>query len=460
MQPDSKETASTEQLAQDAQPNGDQQPQEPAQDAQPNGDQQPQEPAQAATDKPKPKQSELEKQWELFPWLPWKLPNSPFAPTFAFGQCRSFLLKYVYMTPAQATAATLYAVFSYLQHLLPDLRYAPLLHISSQIKRSGKSVLGEALQTVCHRSLFTAGRWTGPALFRTADKYKPTFIIDEADTFMRKGAKGESVDDLRGLVNGSVMKGSAQAFRLIGEKHELTPFSTFCPKVIISIGNLESTTQDRCIRIRLERKPQDAPKANFGEHSRAEASMIRNMFAGWAAENAPKVNDLLHDPNRPLPFPAGMNDRAKDGWRPLLAIATVFGPDVLKDAMQSATDAAGEALDEGEQEWRLDLLRDVLRVFASLGNPKGVKPQDLLEKLIKHPDLLWSDFGGKGLTKKTLTNTLGGFKVRSKSINVGGVERLWGIALADLTKALEPHPQIVAEAQTSPLDSGTLLGAC
>jgi putative DNA primase/helicase len=78
---------------------------------------------------------------------------------------------------------------------------------------------------------------TAPVVFRAVEKWKPTLLIDEADTFLHDS------DELRGVLNSGHNRRSAIIIRTVGEDHEPKQFSTWCPKVISKIGKLPPTNQ-------------------------------------------------------------------------------------------------------------------------------------------------------------------------------------------------------------------------
>jgi len=71
---------------------------------------------------------------------------------------------------------------------------APILAISSPEKRCGKTTVLSLLNLLVKNPLATSNI-TAAALFRTIEEYKPTLLIDEADTFIKQS------DDLRGILN-------------------------------------------------------------------------------------------------------------------------------------------------------------------------------------------------------------------------------------------------------------------
>ncbi|MCP4545109.1 MAG: hypothetical protein GY835_01430, partial [bacterium] len=84
-------------------------------------------------------------------------------------------------------------------------------------------------------------------IFRCVEKYRPSLLIDEADTFLH------GKDELRGILNsGHQQDGSV--LRTVGDDHEPRAFSTFAPAAIAMIGELPDTLADRSIAICMKRK--------------------------------------------------------------------------------------------------------------------------------------------------------------------------------------------------------------
>src|SRR4051812_5227908 len=71
---------------------------------------------------------------------------------------------------------------------------APILAITSPTKRCGKTLALIVLGCLAPRRLY-ASNVTPAVLFRTIEKYTPSLLVDEADTFVRDN------DELRGILN-------------------------------------------------------------------------------------------------------------------------------------------------------------------------------------------------------------------------------------------------------------------
>src|SRR6202040_793295 len=103
-------------------------------------------------------------------------------------------------------------------------------------KRSGKTTLLEIISMLAPRSL-SASNITAAALFRVIESFKPTLLIDEADTFLRDN------DELRGVINAGHRRSSAFVIRTVGDEHEPKQFCTWGAKAIALIGKLPGTLE-------------------------------------------------------------------------------------------------------------------------------------------------------------------------------------------------------------------------
>src|SRR5664279_5421175 len=88
-------------------------------------------------------------------------------------------------------AIALWIVFTY---CIDGAQTSPILAITSPEKRCGKTTLLDLLMQLVRWAL-SSSNITTAALFRSIDKWQPTLIIDEADTFLRDS------EDRRGVLN-------------------------------------------------------------------------------------------------------------------------------------------------------------------------------------------------------------------------------------------------------------------
>jgi putative DNA primase/helicase len=109
------------------------------------------------------------------------------------------------------------------------IQVAPLAIITAPEKRCGKSLLLSTLGRLVRRAI-EASNISPSALFRSIEKWQPTLLIDEADSFMKDN------EELRGILNSGHTRAGSFVIRSVGDDHVPTRFSTWGCKVISGIG--------------------------------------------------------------------------------------------------------------------------------------------------------------------------------------------------------------------------------
>lgn len=305
------------------------------------------------------------------------------------------------VTPAGAADAVALWILHAWTH--ETSRVSPLLAITSPEKRCGKTTLLTLLQRMTPRSLPTSNI-TAAALFRAVEKWAPTLLIDEADTFIR------SSDELRGILNSGHTVDSAFVIRTTGDDHEPRAFRTWAPKAIALIGKLPPTLADRSIEIPLRRRlPSD--NVQRLRIDRLELRELQSKAARWAQDNADSL--FSSDPE----LPSTLHDRAADNWRPLSAITEQISgdwPDRLRAAIRELTES--EESDDGV---RVTLLADIRDILAEQGSDR-ISSDDLIDRLVGLEDRPWPEWKhGKPLSKNGLARLLRDFKIRPQGVRIG-----------------------------------------
>ena len=290
-------------------------------------------------------------------------------------------------------AIALWIVYTYAFDLF-DI--SPLLAITSPEKRCGKTTLLTLLYALAPRPLAVANI-TPSALFRTVEKYQPTLLIDEADSFLTDN------EELRGILNSGHRKATSYIIRTTGEDYEPRRFTTWSPKAIALIGALPGTLEDRAIIIRLQRKRANDNIERLRFDRLGEFEHLRRRSARWVDEMKKQLRAA--DPDIPSEI---TNDRARDNWRPLFAIADTAGGDWPREARIIARTMAGEKPDS--ESARTLLLGDLKVIFAE--DRERLTSDEIIQSLIEMESRPWAEYkSGKALSKVGLARLLKPFGV-------------------------------------------------
>lgn len=325
--------------------------------------------------------------------------------------------RYVVMPADSAVACALWVLHTYAHDAA---RVSPILAVTSPEKRCGKTTLLEVLGALVTRAL-PGSSITAPALFRAVEKYRPTLLIDEADTFLRGS------DELRGILNSGHRRRSACVIRTVGDDHEPRQFRTWAPKAIALIGKLPPTLADRSVPIALRRRAPSEAVERWRDESFSE---LCGKVARWAKDNADALNSARPE------LPEGLHDRALDNWEPLFAIADAAGGNWPTKARNAAASLSGELNDDSVGTM---LLTDIRGLFDRFGADR-LTSQNLCEQLGAMEARPWPEWGKaqKQITPRQLARILEPFGIRPKQGREG--EKNWrGYALADFKEAFSRY---------------------
>lgn len=281
---------------------------------------------------------------------------------------------------------------------------SPVLAVESATKRSGKTTLLTYLGFVVARPLPSANV-TAPVVFRSVEKWRPCLLVDEADTFLSDN------DELRGVLNSGHNRTTAKVLRTVGDEHEPMVFSTWSPKVIALIGELPDTLRDRALVVVLKRKLPGEQVQPLRVDAGDSFLPLRRQLARWSADRLPDLRNF-----EPA-IPAGLNDRAADNWRHLIAIADLAGGNWPERARKAALAISGGADDDGSV--ACILLADIRDVFTAVATDR-LSSADLVARLVEREDRPWVEWrGGKPMTVRQLARQLDPFSIAPGTIRVG-----------------------------------------
>ncbi len=307
-------------------------------------------------------------------------------------------------------ALALWVIFTW---LIDDVGVSPILAISSPEKRCGKTTVLSILGNLVCKPIL-ASNISAAALFRTVELWKPTIIIDEADTFIRDS------DELRGIINSGHTRHTAYVIRTTGDDHTPKRFSTWGAKAIAIIGSLPDTLHDRSIVIQLRRKLTHEKTEKLRHADPNIFKDLQRKLLRFANDHAQTIANAR--PN----FPGNLNisDRALDNWEPLLAIAKLAGNIWAEKVYQAAAN-----LSEGDKEILpigTELLKDIAKIFADKSIIK-IHTINLINYLCEDEESPWSVYNfrsqDKKITQRQLSKLLSPYQISTKNIEIGGVQK-------------------------------------
>jgi hypothetical protein len=281
-------------------------------------------------------------------------------------------------------------------------------------------------------------------VFRIIDKYAPTLLVDEMDTFI-----GDN-DELRGVINSGHQRSAAFVMRVSGEELEPKLYSTWAPKVLAMIGRLPGTLADRSIEIPLKRKRPDERVTRFRNVRPGNLPDLKRKAIRWAKDNLISLRDAALD----VPVPDGLSDRACDNWEPLLTIADRAGGEWSERARKAALAMSGTGTAE-DGSVGVTLLGDIKAIFErralNVSDWTRIPSRELAESLAAIEGRPWPEWKGKPITANAVARLLRPFKIAPKQLRFGS-QNVSGYELSAFTDAFERYlpPEHPSATPTSP----------
>lgn len=328
----------------------------------------------------------------------------PIDPAQLLNEISCTIRRFIVLEPEQADAAALWVAFTW---FISEVEVAPLAIINAPEKACGKSQLLDVLGRMAARPLPAANSSTA-FLFRAVEKWTPTLLIDEADTFIRENV------EIKGLINAGYTRANAYVGRVAGDDHDPKLFTVWGAKALAGIAlekHLPDATMSRAIVFELRRK---LPHESISRLRHAEAALfegIASKLARFALDYSQQVR--LAQPD----LPDALGDRAQDNWEPLLAIAGCAGPVWVQRATAAAlkvSSVSKESSSTGNE-----LLADIQEVFERKRAEK-ISTADLIEALVDDDEKPWATYNrGKPLSPRQLARQLAGYGIKSKTVRFG-----------------------------------------
>lgn len=335
-------------------------------------------------------------------------------------QISAIIDRHIVCQPATTIATALWIMFTW---CIDAAQIAPIACITAPEKRCGKTQLLTLIGELVYQPM-PVSNITAAALFRSIEKWQPTLLIDEADSFMKDN------EDLRGIINAGHSRKNAYVIRTTGDNFEPTRFTVWGAKAISGIGHLPETLKDRSIILELRRKQPHETRQRLRHADPAEFELLRCKLCRWAVDNVDAIKQARPE------LPDALNDRAQDNWEILLSIADLLGEDWSKKARHAALSISG--IEEQSPSVNEELLGDIKAIFARINQAK-VSSDDLINHLSMDDELLWATWNrGKPMTKKQLAGRLSEFGISPKQIWFNGANRR-GYELSDFNDAFSRY---------------------
>jgi hypothetical protein len=321
---------------------------------------------------------------------------------------RSFFSRFIaYPSEHAKTAHVLWATHA---HLMDAWESTPHIAFLSPEPGSGKTRAMEVTELVVPNPV-AAVNVTPAYLFRKVGGGggSVTILFDEIDTVF--GPKARENEELRALLNSGHRRGAVAGRCVVrGKIIETEEIPSYAAVALAGLGWLPDTILSRSVIVRMRRRAPDERIESFRRRLHMpHGEALRRRVAAWAKAILPEAIDARPE------MPAGVEDRNADVWEALLAVADLAGGDWPKLARRAATELV-KAAREIEPSLNIRLLADLRTIFES---EDSLSTKDVLARLCSLEDAPWNDLKGKPITDRQLSQRLGAYGVKSKTVRIG-----------------------------------------
>ena len=372
----------------------------------------------------------LELHWEVKP------AEDPVDATQLFAEIETRILRHVVMPKDLAFVVALWVGQTWIhQHGT----YSPILGVTSAERDSGKSTLMGVIAFLVRRSLLSVGV-SAAALYRSIEKWNPTFVVDEADdTFVDN-------PDLRQVINSGWTRGQG-VMRCDPDTNEPRRFPTFCPKAIALKGKkMPDTMLSRTIFIEMKRRLRSEKVDHFRHLDDAGFARMRSQLARWAQDCGEPLG--LAQPAQP----EGFMNRTASNWQLMFAIADSLGEEVGARARTIAQQIAGvtDMASAG-----VALLQDIKTMFEA-STLDHLTSKTIISNLTADPEKPWAEWSrGRPITEKGVAALLHEYRIVSRTVGQKGYAAK-GYRRADFKDAWQRYLTPEAEETVAGPDSDIL----
>jgi len=353
-------------------------------------------------------------------------------PAQLLDEISDTIRKYIVLDLEQADAAALWIAQTW---FIPYIDLAALAIINAPEKSCGKTQLLTVIGYMSCKPL-PASNASSSAIFRAAEEWEPTILVDEADTFFKDNP------ELHGMFNAGYLRGGyVLRSEAAGNSFEPRMFSVFSAKAIAGIAlekHLPDATMSRGIVFNLRRKMPSESVSRLRHADRKLFGGITSKLARFAEDYAQQVKHA-----RPV-LPESLSDRDQDNWEPLLAIAGCAGDAWLTRANNAALKLSnfGEKLvSTGNQ-----LLADIQEIFEHKRIHR-IRTVDLISALVKDDEKPWATYNrGNPISPRQLAKQLSAYGISSKTVRFSPHDTPKGFESSQFTDAFARY---IAEPEDS-----------
>lgn len=319
-------------------------------------------------------------------------------------------------------------------------RYYPYLWLNAD-KGSGKSRVMEVILPLAFNAVMAVNH-SEASVFRLVDVDGATLLIDEFEKLKKDNQQG-----IMTLLN-SGFNAEATVIRneRRGDSFKPVAFSSYSPKMFAGIDDISDVLMDRCLRIKLFKKPKgvDVERYKIDTETSEFLKGLRDDLYICGLQYARSIKKIYDSNN--IELPQELSDREKDIWEVLLSIANfidrknnTFLEQTLKDfSIESSKERSKTNIEKNDSYKLISVLVDIIPTLQPKrveGDNNFYNSDEVFNKFKKTEEFSWLK------TKNYLTTMLNNkFHISCERITIDGKKtRLYCISNNQLKELVDRY---------------------
>lgn len=237
-----------------------------------------------------------------------------------YRRVHDYICRFVFFVDArQGQYLALWVMGTYLFRVF---HHYPYVWVNAE-KGSGKSLLLEILASISFNGQHVVNP-TEATIFRTVHADSVTLCLDEIES-LRDRDKDVHGAIMGILKSGFCKSGSVQRTEGANGCYKVKSYSTYSPKVMAGINQIDDVLQDRTVRIALLKKKESEKVERFRNTKELldEQKRLRDDLYCFALGYAPSIAKLYEESEQRVSGLEHLSNRERDIWEPVFVLANV-----------------------------------------------------------------------------------------------------------------------------------------
>ncbi len=289
------------------------------------------------------------------------------SPAELFTEIREYISRFIYLPEERHyDLLTLWTMGTYTFKIF---RYFPYIHLNAE-KNSGKTTLMDVLAPICFNGDISSNQ-TEAVIFREVQASLPTMFMDEVEKLSKNSKQFMNTGIAEVLKTGFNSNGAVK--RCIGEEYKIGKFSSYCPKMLAGINELEEVLRDRAICITMIRKGKNETVEKYIDSDtdiQNQQKEIRDKLYMLGLNFCSDIFNLYKELSNNQEIIEVLDNRTSDLWLPMIAFAKLVGgnstPNLTsKMILLAQEEKANRLIDDQEDNVTVKLVLELSRIIRN-----------------------------------------------------------------------------------------------